>query len=73
MPFSQALVPAAERVSWPDIPELIWALMSPERSVLDAVRLQDAVLCCTTSDEKISYYLEYFNFLEKYGYLEKVI
>lgn len=72
MPFSQALVPAAERVSWPDIPELIWALLSPERSVLDAIRLQDAAFSCTTSEERIDYYLEYFRFLERYGYVKIV-
>jgi len=72
MPFSQSRVPAAERVSWPDIPELIWALLSPERSVLDAIRLQDAALSNTTPDEKIEYYLSYFRFLAKYGYIEEV-
>lgn len=72
MPFSQVHVPAQERVSWPDIPELIWALLSPERSVLDAIRLQDAALSVTTTDERMEYYLKYFDFLEKYGYLEKV-
>lgn len=72
MPFSQARVPAPERMSWPDIPELIWALLSPERTVLDAIRLQDAALCNTTTDETIDYYLSYFQFLAKYGYLEQV-
>jgi len=72
IPFSQANVPAAERVSWPDVPELIWALLSPERSVLDSVRLHDAVFSVVTSDEKIDYYLSYFAFLGKYGYLEKI-
>ena len=72
MPFSQSRVPASRRVSWPDIPELIWALLSPERTALDAIRLQDAALSRVTSDEKINYYLSYFQFLEKYGYLEQV-
>lgn len=72
MPFSQVRVPSEERVSWPNIPELIWALLSPERSVLDAVRLHDAALECTTTDEQIDYYLSYFHFLVKYGYLEEV-
>ncbi len=72
MPFSQARVPSSERVSWPDIPELVWALLSPERSVLDAIRLRDAAHSCHTSDENIKYYLSYFEFLTKYGYLEEV-
>ena len=72
MPFSQARVPASERVSWPDIPELIWALLSPERSVLEAIRLHDGAFSRTTKDETIQYYLSYFRFLEKYGYLEEV-
>ena len=72
MPFSQARIPAQERVTWSDIPELIWALLSPERSVLDAIRLRDAVHSDCTSDEKIRYYLSYFRFLAKYGYLEEV-
>lgn len=72
MPFSQARVPASHRVAWSDIPELIWALLSPERSVLDAIRLQDAAFSCTTSDEQIDYYLSYFNFLAQFGYLDEV-
>ncbi len=72
IPFSQARVPASERVSWPGSPELIWALLSPERTVLDAIRLQDAAWDVTTTDKNIDYYLSYFSFLEKYGYLEKV-
>lgn len=72
IPFSQVRVPANERVSWPGSPELIWALLSPERSVLDAIRLQDAAWDVTTSDEKIDYYLSYFSFLENYGYLAEV-
>lgn len=72
MPFSQALVPSSERISWPDIPELVWALLSPERSVLEAIRLQDAVFSWHTSDDRIKYFLSYFEFLEKYGYLKKV-
>lgn len=71
MPFSQARVPASERVSWPDIPELIWALLSPDRTVLDAIRLQDAAFSIQTPDDKIDYYLSYFRFLAKYGYLEE--
>jgi len=72
MPFSQVRVPSKERYPWTGIPELIWALLSPERSVLDAVRLHDAALECTTTDEQIDYYLSYFRFLVKYGYLEEV-
>ena len=72
VPFSQARVPVGERVSWPDIPELIWALLSPERSVLEAIRLHDGAFSRTTKDETIQYYLSYFKFLEKYGYLEEV-
>lgn len=72
MPFSQVKVPSAERRAWPDIPELIWALLSPGRSVLDAIRLRDAAAFRRTSDENIDYYLSYFSFLEKYGYLERV-
>jgi len=72
MPFSQARVPAAERISWPEAPELIWALLSPERTLLDAIRLQDAAWEITTSDETIDYYVSYFEFLEKYGYIEEV-
>lgn len=72
IPFSQALVPADERISWPGSPELVWALLSPERTVLDAIRLQDAAWDITTSDEMIDYYLSFFSFLEKYGYLEEV-
>ena len=72
MPFSQVRVPSEERYPWTGIPELIWALLSPERSVLDAVRLHDAVLERNTTDEQIDYYLSYFRFLVKYGYLEEV-
>ena len=72
VPFSQAKVPASERVCWTDVPELIWALLSPERTVLDAIRLYDAAFSVTTSDEKVDYCLSYFAFLEKYGYLETV-
>ncbi len=72
MPFSQVRVPAAERVSFPGIPELIWALLEPERSVLEAIRLHDGAFSCKTSDESIERYLRYFHFLEKYGYLEEV-
>lgn len=72
LPFSQAKVPSAQRTPWPDIPELTWALLSPERSVLDAIRLRDAAASTFASDENIEYYLSYFEFLEKYGYLERV-
>ncbi len=72
IPFSQVRVPAAERVSWPDAPELVWALLSPERSVLDAVRLQDAALSVHTPDERIDACLSYFRYLAVYGYLEEV-
>lgn len=72
MPFSQVYVPSEERYPWTGIPELIWALLCPGRSVLDAVRLHDAVLECHTTDEQIDYYLSYFRFLVKYGYLEDV-
>lgn len=72
VPFSQVRVPSAERVCWGEIPELIWALLSPKHSVLDAIRLHDAALSVTTSDENINYYLSYFEFLAKYGYLEEV-
>ena len=72
MPFSQARVPVGERVSWPDIPELIWALLSPERTVLDAIRLHDGINSRKTPDARIEYYLSYFQFLARYGYLEEV-
>ena len=73
LPFSQARIPAAERICWGEIPELIWALLSPEHSVLDAIRLHDAALSVTTSDESINYYMDYFEFLAKYGYLEALM
>lgn len=72
VPFSQAKVPSEERVCFSMVSELIWALLSPERSVLEAIRLRDSVFSVQTSDEMIEYYLSYFSFLEKYGYLEKV-
>lgn len=72
IPFSQARVPASERVSWPMASELMLALLAPERSVLDVIRLHDAALSCNTSDEMIESHLDYFNFLAKYGYLEEV-
>ena len=71
LPFSQVQVPENCRTSWPDIPELIWALLEPGRSVLDAIRLRDAVSSRPTADCKIPYYLAYFRFLAQYGYLEK--
>ena len=51
MPFSFDRIPYEERVSWPGIPELIWALLNPERSVLEAIRLHDGAFAVTTSDE----------------------
>lgn len=72
IPFSQAKVPVKERISWTGSPELVWALLSPERTVLEAIRLQDAAWDITTSDEKIDYYLSYFSFLVNYGYLAEV-
>lgn len=72
LPFSQARVPAAERKSWSGTPELIWALLSPKRSVLEAIRLYDGVCTGRTSDAQIEYHLSFFRFLEKYGYLEQV-
>ena len=71
VPFSQARVPSKERVSM-SFPELAWALLSPERSVLEAIRLSDSALSTVTSDAGIDRMLEYFEFLAKYGYLEKV-
>ena len=72
MPFSQARVPSSERVSWPNISELTWALLSPERTVLDAIRLRDAVHGTHATDEDIRYFLSYCEFLETYGYVERV-
>lgn len=72
VPFSQARVPVGERVTWPAGYDLVWALLSPERSVLDAVRLRDAAFNASTSDEKIETYIAYFEFLEKYGYIERI-
>lgn len=72
MPFSQVHVPSQERYPWTGIPELIWALLTPERSVLEAVRIHDAVLECHTTDAQIDYYLSYFRFLVTYEYLEEV-
>ena len=72
MPFSQARIPNDERVCWSNIPEMTWALLSPERTVLDAIRLRDAVHATHASDENIRYFLSYFRFLAKYGYLEEV-
>ncbi len=72
IPFSQARIPSEERISWPGNYELIWALLSPERTVLDAIRLREAAFSTTTDDDMIEYYMSYFAFLEKYGYLEKV-
>lgn len=72
IPFSQVKVPVDERVCWPHASELVWALLSPERSVLDAIRLQDSVFETETPDEIINEHVSYFKFLAKYGYLEEV-
>ena len=72
VPFSQARVPVGERVTWPSGYDLIWALLAPERTVLDAIRLRDAAFNANTSDEIVERHLAYFAFLEKYGYLERV-
>ena len=72
IPFSQSKIPASERVSLPTAHELVWALLSPERSVLDAIRLKDAAVYGNTSDGGINTSLAYFAFLAKYGYLEEV-
>ena len=52
--------------------ELTWALLAPGRSMLDIIRMFDAVLSYNTSDKEIEKHLEYFRFLEKYGYVEEV-
>ena len=72
VPFSQVCVPVKERTNFAGTSELIWALLSPERSVLDAIRLRDAIFSIRSSDDVIENLLSYFGFLEKYGYLEKV-
>lgn len=72
IPFSQAKIPVSERVSMPAAHELAWALLSPERSVLEAIRLKDAAVYGNTSDGGINTSLAYFAFLAKYGYLEEV-
>ncbi len=72
IPFSQARVPASERTWQPMAYELVWALLSPERSVFEVIRLFDATFGYKTSDKDIEAHLEYFKFLEKYGYIEKV-
>lgn len=72
IPFSQARVPVGERTWQPMAYELVWALLSPERSVLEAIRLFDANFTRKSSDKEIEAHLEYFRFLEKYGYIEKV-
>ena len=72
IPFSQAKVLASERVSLPAAHEMVWALLSPERSVLEAIRLKDAAVYGNTGDAGIETSLEYFSFLAKYGYLEAV-
>lgn len=72
VPFSQSRVPSSERVNWYGTSELIWALLSPQRSVLEAIRLRDAVFSIQSTDEAINLHLKYFKFLEKYGYLEEV-
>jgi len=72
VPFSQARVPVGERVTWPSGYDLIWALLAPERTVLDAIRLRDGAFNAVTDDARIETHLAYFAFLEKYGYLERV-
>ena len=71
-PFSQSKVPASERKWQPMAYEITWALLSPGRSVLEMLRLFDAMFGCRTSDKDIEAHLEYFRFLEKYGYVEKI-
>lgn len=72
LPFSQARVPVAERKFIEPSHEMVWGLLSPERTVLDAIRLKDAAHNGRTSDAVIEKTLEYFAFLAKYGYLEEV-
>ncbi len=72
VPFSQARVPVGKRETWPAGYDLIWALLSPERTVLDAIRLRDAAFNTSSGDAAIETHLGYFAFLEKYGYLERV-
>ena len=72
VPFSQARVPIEERECQPMAYELTWALLAPGRSMLDVIRMFDAIISYKTPDREIEAHLEYFSFLEKYGYVEKV-
>ncbi len=72
VPFSQVRVPAQERECQPMAYELTWALLAPGRSMLDIIRMFDAVLSYNTSDKELEAHLEYFSFLEKYGYVEEI-
>lgn len=72
VPFSQARVPASERTWQPMAYEITWALLHPDRSVLEALRMFDAIFGCRTTDKDIEEHLKYFGFLEKYGYIEKI-
>ncbi len=72
VPFSQVRVPAQERECQPMAYELTWALLAPGRSMLDVIRMFDAILSYNTPDKEIEAHLEYFSFLEKYGYVEEV-
>lgn len=72
LPFSQARVPVSERTFVEPCHEMVWGLLSPERTVLEAIRLKDGAHNNTTSDAAIAKALEYFEFLEKYGYIERV-
>ena len=51
---------------------MTWALLSPERSVLDAIRLADGAFFAKTGDSEIRSCLEHFAFLARYGYLEEI-
>ncbi len=72
LPFSQARVPVAERTFIEPCHEMVWGLLSPERTVLEAIRLKDGAHNGNTSDAAIEKALKYFEFLEKYGYIERV-
>ena len=67
LPFSQARVPVAERKFIEPSHEMAWGLLSPECTVLDAIRLRDAAHNTETSDAGIEKNLEYFAFLAKCG------
>lgn len=72
VPFSQVRVPSSERVWQPYAYEIIWALLRPDRSLLEALRIFDAIFGCRTTDKDIEEHFKYFGFLEKYGYIEKI-